>query len=134
VRVPGEQGEGEVQVAVRPPRRYVIGSACLINRGSTPAALLGSTEPRSISRAKLFLDGKPTAGDIALTFLDSRRKSRLSRLAEVFGHASNLTDHLIPVWLIWLLAICTLLSVPAATVALFHRALREDERAGRIAE
>jgi hypothetical protein len=129
VRVPSEQSEGEVQIPVRPPRHYAIGSACLINRGNASAVLSGSTEARSTSRVKLTLDGRPTEGDIALTFLNSRRESRLSRLAEVFGHASNLTDHLIPVWLIWVLGICSLLTLPALTVALFHRAVREDEAA-----
>jgi hypothetical protein len=125
--VPGEQAEGEVQVPVRPPPRYLIGSACLMNRGSTPAALLGSTEPRSASRVKLVVNGKPTDGDIALTFFSSRRESRLSRLGQVFGRASNLTDHLIPVWLVWTLAITVLLAIPTATVAMFRRAVREDE-------
>jgi hypothetical protein len=125
--VPGEQSEGPVEVPVRPPRRYVIGSICVVNRGDESAALAGSTEPRSISRSKLTINGKPREGDIALTFLNDRSESRLSRLGDAFDHASNLTDHLIPVWLIWTLAISALLVVPIGTVALFHRALREDE-------
>jgi hypothetical protein len=125
--LPGEQAEGEVQLPIHTPRHYVIGSVCLINRGSAPAGLAGSTEPRSISRSKLTINGKPTAGDIALTFLSNRRQSRLSRLGQVFGHASNLTDHLIPVWLIWMLAVTALLAVPTAAVTLFRRALHEDE-------
>lgn len=122
----GEQEEGPVQLPVHPPRRYVMGSVCLVNRGNTPAVLAGSTEPRSISRSKLTINGKPKEGDIALTFLDSRGQSRLSRLGQVFGHASNLTDHLIPVWLVWTIAIAALLAVPTAVAALFRRALKED--------
>lgn len=125
--LPSEQGEGAVQLPIRPPPHYVVGSVCLINRGGTPAGLAGSTEPRSISRSMLTINGKGAAGDIALTFLDSRPQSRLSRLGEVFGHASNLTDHLIPVWLVWIIAVTALLAVPVATVAFFRRALREDE-------
>jgi hypothetical protein len=123
----GEQPEGETQLPIHPPRHYVIGSVCLINRGFTPAALAGSTEPRSISRSKLTINGRPTAGDIAITFLNSHKRTRLSRLGEVFGHASNLTDHLIPVWFVWILTVIALLAVPVATAAMFGRAIREDE-------
>jgi hypothetical protein len=126
VRVPGERSEGEVQVPVRPPRRYAVGSACLINRGNAPAVLIGSTEPRSVSRVKLTVNGRATEGDIALTFLNGRRLSRLSRLGEVFGHASNLTDHLIPVWLVWIFAIAASLGVSLATLVMFRRAINEE--------
>jgi hypothetical protein len=127
--LPGEQSEGSAQLAIRPPRRYVIGSVCLLNMGNTPAGLVGSTEARSTSRSKLTINGKPTEGDIALTFLNSHRQSRLSRLGEVFGHASNLTDHLVPVWLVWILALATLVLVPIGTVLAVRRALAEDEAA-----
>jgi hypothetical protein len=125
--LPGEEPEGAVTLRVHPPRHYVIGSACLINRGSTPVGLAGSTEARSRSRVKLTLAGRPVAGDVALTFLSNRSQSRLSRLGEVFSHASNLTDRLIPVWLMWIVAIAVLLAVPTATVLMFYRALEEDE-------
>jgi hypothetical protein len=108
----------------------VIGSACLINHGTTPAVFFGSTEPRTRSRSTLTIDGKPTTGEIGLSLLDNRSRSRLSRLGEVFEHASDLTDHLIPVWLIWLLSVSSLLVVPVAVVAFFYRAVREDELAG----
>lgn len=125
--VPGEQSEGLVEVPIHPPPHPVVGSVCLINRGNAPLALAGSTEARSVSRATLTINGKATTGDIALTFLYDRRQSRLARLGEVFDHASNLTDRLVPVWLIWILAISVLFTVPIGTVALFRRALREDE-------
>jgi hypothetical protein len=128
--LPGEQPEGEAQLPIRPPRRYMIGTTCLINQGGTAVGIAGSTEPRSISRSELTINGTPMAGDIALTFLGAHAKSRLSRLSEVFEHASNLTDHLIPVWLVWVLALATLFLVPIATVALFYRALQEGERVG----
>lgn len=128
-RLPAGESEGQAQVAVRPPRHFVIGSACLTNRGTSSAVLVGSIEQRSRTRSKLTIDGRPVAGDIALTFVDSKSKTRLSRLGEAFEHASNLTDQLIPVWLVWIIAVLALLSVPAATVLLIQRALREDEAA-----
>jgi hypothetical protein len=47
----------------------------------------------------------------------------------MFDHASNLTDHLVPAWLIWAIAVIVALGVPAATLAAFCLALREDEAA-----
>lgn len=126
-RLPGGESEGVVAVPIQPPRRTVIGSACFINRGRTPAVLFGSTEPRTRSRSALTINGKPSAGDIGLSFLGNRSRSRLSRLGEVFDHASNVTDHLVPVWLIWLPTVSALLVAPVVTVAFFYRALREDE-------
>jgi hypothetical protein len=125
--LPAEEPEGVVGVPVEPPPHYVIGSVCLVNRGTSPLGLAGSTEARSVSRVTLTLNGRPTAGDIAVTFLKNRPQSRLSRIAEVFEHASNLTDRLIPAWLIWVVALVALTAVPVGTVAFINRALREDE-------
>jgi hypothetical protein len=127
--LPGGESEGVVALPVEPPPRTVIGTACFVNRGTTPAVFFGSAEPRTRSRSMLTTNGKPSAGDIRLSLLDDRSRSRLSRLGEVFGHASDLTDHLIPVWLIWLLTVSALLLVPVVTVAFFYRAVREDELA-----
>jgi hypothetical protein len=124
----GGQAEGNAQLTIRPPRHFVIGSACLINRGSTPAPLAGSTEARSVSRVRLTIGGRPAAGDIALTFL-GRRQTRLSRLGDVFEHASNLTDRLVPSSLIWLIVAVAILIVPVAAVRAIHAALREDDPA-----
>jgi hypothetical protein len=128
-QLPAEQSEGRVEVPIRPPRNSLIGTVCIINRGTSAAVLAGSREPRSRQRSMLTIGGRPTSGDIALTFLESRQRSRLGRVDEVFTHASNLTDHLIPVWVIWILSVATLLGVPIGTVAAFYRALREDELA-----
>jgi hypothetical protein len=125
--VPGGYPGGSAAVAIAPPRHSVIGTACFVNRGSSPVLLVGTSEPRTISRSAMVVDGKPVVGDVALTFLDSGSRSLLDRLGEIFGHASNLTDRLIPVWLIWALAILVGIGVPVLMLAAFYRAVREDE-------
>ena len=127
--MPRGEPEGVVALPIQPPRRTAIGTACVINRGRTPAVLFGSAEPRTRSRSTLTINGRLSTGDIGLSLLDNRGRSRLSRLGEVFEHASNLTDHLIPVWLIWLLSVSSLVVVPVAVVAFFYRAVQEDELA-----
>jgi hypothetical protein len=118
---------GKATVPIVPPSRDVVGEACFVNRGPATALLDGTTEPRAVSRSALRLEGRPVAGDIALEFLDNRRLSLLDRAAQVFDRASNLTDHLVPAWLIWILALLVALGVPSGTLAAFYLALREDD-------
>jgi hypothetical protein len=130
--VPGGYPGGGVSLPITPPDHALIGTACFINRGATTVLLSGSTEPRTISRSVTTIDGKPVVGDIALAFIDNRPRSLLERLDEIFGHASNLTDNLVPVWLIWALAVLVAVGVPTGVVAAFYRALLQDEAAAGI--
>jgi hypothetical protein len=118
---------GVVSVPVTPPPRSLLAEACFIDRGNTPAVLAGSVEARSISRSGTTVAGTSVVGDIALTFLEGRPRSLLGSLGTVFGHASNLTDHLIPVWLIWVIALLGALGVPLCVLGALYIALREDQ-------
>jgi hypothetical protein len=129
-RVPSADVGGEVTLPIAPPRNAVIGTACFVNRGSKPAQLNGTTEPRTVARSATLVDGTSVVGDIALTFLASRPRSLLDSLGEIFGHASNLTDRLVPVWLIWILAVLVAFGVPIGMVASLYLALQEDAAAG----
>jgi hypothetical protein len=124
--IPGGYPGGGVSLAITPPPHAVIGTACFINRGTTTLLLAGSTEPRTVSRSATVVAGRRVLGDIALAFSDNRPRSLLDRLGEIFGHASNLTDHLVPVWLIWILAVLVGLGVPCGIAAALYLALRED--------
>jgi hypothetical protein len=128
VNVPGGYPGGSVTLPLQAPTHSVIGSACFVNRGSSTVLLDGTTEPRTLSRPATSIDGKPVLGDISLAFVENPQPL-LDRLGEVFGHASDLTDRLIPVWLIWILAVLVALGVPIGVLAAFYLALREDEAA-----
>jgi hypothetical protein len=133
VHVPGGYPGGIASLPLSPPpSRPLIATACFVNVGHTTVLLDGTTETRTLSRSTTVLDGKPVPGDIALTLFDNRTRSLLSELGEVFAHASNLTDHLIPAWLIWLLAPLVALAVPIGVLAAFYRAIREDEASGLL--
>jgi hypothetical protein len=116
-----------VAVPIVAPMHALIGTACFANRGRTTVLLAGTTEPRTISRSTTRIAGRAVAGDIALAFLDDRRRSLLDRASEIIGHASNLTDGLVPVWLIWILAVLVAFGVPVGTMAAFYLAMTEDE-------
>jgi hypothetical protein len=128
--VAGGYPGGVVAVQIKPPAHALIGTACFVNLGTATTRLVGSAEARSVSRSAMTINGTPVVGDVALAFRESRARSLLDRLGAVFGHASELTEHLVPVWLIWLLALVVGIGVPAAVVAAFYLALRDDATAG----
>ncbi len=129
VHVPGGYPGGSVSLPFAPPRESLIGTACFVNRGRTAVLLDGTTEPRTVARSATTVDGRSVVGDVALTFLSSRPKTVLDRLGEVFQHASNLTEGLIPVWLVWLIAVTTAIAIPLAAIAALWQALLADELA-----
>lgn len=129
--VPGGYPGGSVTLPVAAPKRSEIGSACFVDRGRTPVDFDGTTEPRTVaSRTGTTIDGRSVVGDIALSFLGPRPRSALQELGTIFGHASELTDHLVPVWLIWIIAVLCLVCVPGAVVAALYLSLREQPAAG----
>ena len=126
--LPGGRRGGVAILAIVPPKQSEIGTVCFVNRGAAVALLNGTTEPRTISRSALQIDGHAVTGDIALTFLESRPRSLLDDVSTIFAHASNLTDRLVPVWVVWILAILVAFGLPLSVVSAFYLALREDER------
>lgn len=78
----------------------------------------------------MTIAGRAVPGGITLEFLQGRLRTLFGQLGEVFDHASNLTDGLVPQWLVWLIAIAVALCVPLAMVLALFLALREDEGAG----
>jgi hypothetical protein len=120
---------GGATLPIVAPSHALLGEACFVNRGKVTALLDGTTEPRTVSRSATRIDGRPVVGDIAIEFLDTRRPSLLDRTGEMFGHVANLTDNLVPVWLIWVLAVLVVLGVPIGTMAAFYAAIEEDDAA-----
>ncbi len=131
-RLPGGYPGGLATVPITPPRHSIIGNACFTNRGSSSVLLLGSAEARTITGSATTVGGTAVVGDISLSFIDTRPHSLLGHAGTIFAHASNLTDHLLPVWLIWILAVLVGFGVPLGILAALYLALREDEAAGAV--
>jgi hypothetical protein len=102
----------------------LIAEACFVNEGGTVVDLIGTTEPETVTRSATTIGGKSVAGDIALTFLGAHSHSLLEELGVIAEHASNLTDGLLPPWLLWLLAIVVAFGVPSCVVAALYLAVR----------
>jgi hypothetical protein len=127
LHVPGGYPGGSVLLPIAPAPRSEIGQACFVNRGHSTVLLTGTSEPRSVSRSPMTIDGRSVAGDVALAFYDDRPRSLLSRVGDLFAHASTLTDRLVPVWLVWAIAIVVAFGVPIAAISALFLALREDK-------
>ncbi|HXB16059.1 MAG TPA: hypothetical protein VNV44_09995 [Solirubrobacteraceae bacterium] len=128
--VPGGYPGGSVALPVASPSRTVNGTVCFINRGHTTVLLDGTNEPRTVAaRTATTIGGRPVVGDVALTFLAAKTSSPLDELGRVFGHASNLTDRLIPVWLIWVIALLCAIGVPLGVLGALYLSLRPEEPA-----
>ena len=128
VKVPGGYpgGSATLPIVPGPPSRATLTTACFTNLGDRTVDLQGSTESRTVARSSTFVNGRAVAGDISLAFFDSPERSLLSQLGEVFSHASNLTEGLLPVWLIWLIALLAAFGVPAGITVAFYLALRAE--------
>jgi hypothetical protein len=132
VNVPGGYPGGGVTLPLsRTPSHSLIAQACFVNRGRSTVLLDGTTEPRTVARSPTLIDGHTVVGDISLTFLSNRPSSLLGELGRVFTHASNLTDQLVPVWLIWILCVLIAFGVPLSVLAAFYLALSRDEASAR---
>jgi hypothetical protein len=127
--LPGGEYEKHLQFLIRPPRHSVIASACLLDRGTVPVAVEGTTDPATLSRSVLSIDGRPVAGNLTLNFFEDREQTRLAGVSEAFERISILTDHLIPVWLVWIVALATLVGVPMGTLYAVRRAIMESSAA-----
>jgi hypothetical protein len=128
--VPGGYPGGAVALPVPSPNRSETAVVCFVNRGRSTVLLDGTAEPRTVAaRSATVIGGRAVPGDIALTFLATKTRSPIDDLERVFSHASNLTDRLVPVWLVWVLAVLCALGVPLGTVAALYLSLRGTEPA-----
>ncbi len=130
VAVPGGYPGGSATLPLSPPKHPRIVTACFHNLGAGTVLLVGTSEPRTVSRSHLTVDRRAVYGDVALSFLESKRVDLLQRLGPAVQHASDLTDGLLPPALIWIVAVATALGVPLAMILAFHTALREQPPAG----
>ena len=114
---------GLARLPMTPPKRAVIATACFPDLGRARIALAGTAEDRTMGRPSVIVAGRPTPGGIAITFQESARNSYLYDLGAIMRHASNLTGGLLPVSLVWAIALLTLFGVPLAFVGVLWSAL-----------
>jgi hypothetical protein len=108
-----------------PPPRSLDGSLCILNEGPGTVNLVSTGELRSLVLAETRVDGRLKADqDLALTLLEERPASMLSRMGAVLGHASDFTGGFVPMWLLWPLTVLFVVGVPCGIAAALALGLR----------
>ena len=115
-----------------PPDRELQGRVCARNAGRQPVELVGTDEIRSQVVAETIVNGEPQPNkEIELTLLQEDRRSWLARTGELVGHARAFGADFTPEWLLWIVLVLAALGIPAAAIAGFFLAVREDDAPSR---
>jgi hypothetical protein len=127
VSMPASPRQQQVNAPLARPPHTITGSVCVRNAGTARLALAGTNNAVWIGVARTSRDGRPLPGQaIALNLIESRRQSLLDRLGTISGRASDLTGHLVPSWLAWILAVALVVGTPFAIFAAFWTTLRSE--------
>jgi hypothetical protein len=113
----GYKPPSALRARISPPRRSVIGTLCVANRGKRRVALLGTTDVRTvIARAEMRVDGVEVVPDISVRFLSGDSGSVLERADKLVDRAAAFKPGLFGPVFIWLVVLLVALGLPAAAV------------------
>ncbi len=127
--IPARYAAGQtLAVALRPPPRSLVATACVRNLGRE-RIYLAAVNDRSRSRSGVFVNGTPSAEGFVLTFYERRPASILIRLPVSLQRMDVLRPGVVVPATLWLLFALFVVGVPAVAVWAFARALRADEGA-----
>jgi hypothetical protein len=127
VSVPASPKQQQVNASLAKPPHTITGSVCVRNAGKSHIALAGTNNAVWIGVARTSRDGRVLPGQaIALNLVETRRQSLLDRLGTISDRASDLTGHLMPSWLAWILAVALVIGTPFAIFAAFWTTLRDE--------
>ena len=124
----GYPGNGPVLVPLEAPDHSLLGNLCIRNVGKAKLALAGTAEGRTVSRSYTKIDGQqqPQA-HVSLTLQRRYPAALAPRIPTMLARVAALNPT--TPWMVWLLALATLLLVPLGT----FWALASGLAAGRTA-
>jgi hypothetical protein len=114
---------------IDPPKRSVVGTLCIRNRGKRRIDLLGTTDPRTaVGRPVTSIDGEDIAGDITVRLLSTHPGSVLERLGQLVDRIAAFKPGLFgtPVFL-WMVLLFTVIGVPAAALYSISSSFRNSD-------
>ena len=115
----------ESDLSQAPPRAQ-DGKLCLRNHGPRAVWLVGTSEGESLTLPVTSVDGKvATDIDPAITFFTGERTSLVQRLGRIMDRAGDFTG-VLPIWLLWPLALLFVLGLPIGAAAALLLADRAD--------
>ena len=117
----------DLEVALPPARGQEAGGRlCVRNAGRTDVWFLGTVEERALATQRTTIDGAPAPVQLAVTLQEAEPRSLLARTGELLDRAAAFRPAYLGPAVLWLLLASVALVVPAAALAGFRRALRED--------
>jgi hypothetical protein len=114
----GNEALTALYARIAPPKRSVVGTLCIRNRGKRRIDLLGTTDPRTaVGRPVTSIDGEEVAADITVRLLSTHPGSVFERLGQLVDRVAAFKPGLfgMPVFL-WMVLLFTAVGVPAAAV------------------
>jgi len=117
-KIPTVAGERQIEVCATTAyggRAAVYGNTALAVRGS-----------------RAYLDGRPLAFDVGLSFGREDRRSLLSLAPEVVDRAALFHGSLSAPWLLWLVAVLLVTALPALLLVAVRAAVGDEARSGRL--
>jgi hypothetical protein len=122
---PGYADNATVSVPLpRPPSSRLV-TVCIRNEGPGRIAFYAA-EDRALSRAAVFIDGTRIRATPELSFAEAKPVSIGERTGVIAGRIAAFRGFLDHAWIVWLLAFCALVAVPAL-IALGLAAVREGQ-------
>ena len=112
-----------VEVRFEAPEEPLTGRLCVRNGGRRPVTLLGTDEPKSVSRAETTVDDEVQPGDAELTLLEGEPRPLAERPAQVVDRAAALSG--LPEALLWLVLVLVLAFPLLGALALVSPAARD---------
>ena len=108
-------------------RRVGEAATICIRPTKEPLSLVGTSEPRSAVTASTSVNGKPADADISLVLLGPANQTTGEVLREIPERVSATTLGLVPTWLVWAIAIGTILAAALLPLAALAWADRLDK-------
>jgi hypothetical protein len=127
VGVTGGYGTGELTIPFEGPPQSTLTIACIRNLGREPVALRGTTEPRSLSRPRLTIDGRAVEGEVSLAFASAAAESPVDVAATVIGRVTAFKPTWVGSWLVAALLAVVALGAAVGPLLALRRAGLMDE-------
>jgi hypothetical protein len=123
----GYRAPAVVRADIDPPEPSRLGRICLANRGRRAVVLLGTREPRTLSRAVTTIDGAPSAADISLRFLAAEPGTVPERLGSLVDRISAFKPTVLEQPILWLVLALVVVGVPALALYALAAGFREAD-------
>jgi hypothetical protein len=123
----GYRAPAVVRADIDPSEPSRLGRICIGNRGRRTVALLGTREPRTLSRAVTTIDGAPSPADISLRFLGAEPGTVPERLGSLVDRISAFKPTVFEKPILWLVLALVVVAVPALALYALAAGFREAD-------